>query len=104
LLNKATGIVNIGEIGEIAIAGAGVFRLSKPTRAYKRFVINPFQKIIKVNENLTGDLGRLLPNGQIQCLGRIDQQVKVRGYRIELEKYTFCMLLLEFKLYAKMIY
>jgi hypothetical protein len=33
LLNKATGIVN-GEIGEIAIAGAGVFGLSKPTRAY----------------------------------------------------------------------
>jgi thioesterase domain-containing protein/acyl carrier protein len=33
---------------------------------------------------LSGDLGKLLPNGQLQCLGRIDQQVKVRGYRIEL--------------------
>ena len=34
----------------------------------------------------TGDLGRLNENGEIQCLGRIDHQVKVRGYRIELEE------------------
>ena len=33
---------------------------------------------------LTGDLGKILPDGNIQSLGRIDQQVKVRGYRIEL--------------------
>lgn len=33
---------------------------------------------------LSGDLGKLLPNGQMQCLGRRDQQVKVRGHRIEL--------------------
>ena len=34
----------------------------------------------------TGDLGRIKPSGDIQCLGRIDHQVKVRGYRIELEE------------------
>jgi non-ribosomal peptide synthetase component F len=57
LLNKATGIVNIGEIGEIAIAGAGVSGyLNRPELTNKRFVINPFQKIIKVKCTFTGDL------------------------------------------------
>jgi non-ribosomal peptide synthetase component F len=36
-------------------------------------------------------LRRLLPNGQIQCLGRIDQQVKVRGYRIELGEIEYVL-------------
>jgi non-ribosomal peptide synthetase component F len=55
LLNKATGIVN-GEIGEIAIAGAGVSGyLNRPELTSERFVINPFQKIIKVKCTFTGD-------------------------------------------------
>jgi non-ribosomal peptide synthetase component F len=50
-----------------------------------RFISNTFQKKIKVNVP-SGDLGKVLANGQIQCLGRIDEQVKISGHRIELEK------------------
>jgi amino acid adenylation domain-containing protein len=94
LLNKGAHTVNIGEIGEIAIAGDGVSLgyLNRPKLTNERFIINPFQKDNQSKMYLTGDLGRLLPNGQIQCLGRIDQQVKVRGYRIELGEIEHALL------------
>ncbi|RYZ62674.1 MAG: non-ribosomal peptide synthetase, partial [Chitinophagaceae bacterium] len=64
--------------------------LNRPDLTAEKFVANPFA----VNGLLyrTGDLGKLLPNGEIQCLGRIDQQVKIRGYRIEPEEIEACLL------------
>ncbi|WP_264565378.1 polyketide synthase [Flavobacterium sp. N3904] len=78
--------VNHGEVGEIVIAGDGVSLgyLNRPELTNERFVPNPFQKESDKKMYLSGDLGKLLPNGHVQCLGRIDQQVKVRGHRIEL--------------------
>ncbi len=86
LLDPARTPVNHGEVGEIAIAGDGVSLgyLNRPELTDERFVSIPFHNESRTKMYLSGDLGKMLPNGTIQCLGRIDQQVKVRGHRIEL--------------------
>ncbi len=75
----------IGVVGEICIGGAGLARgyLNGPELTFAKFVLNPFhgEKALMYR---TGDLGRWLPSGEIEFLGRKDNQVKVRGYRIEL--------------------
>ncbi|ARU62956.1 hypothetical protein CBW65_19690 [Tumebacillus avium] len=69
--------VPIGIPGELYVGGAGVAQgyLNRPELTAERFA-GGFYK--------TGDLARLLPNGDLEYLGRIDQQVKIRGFRIEL--------------------
>src|SRR5260363_356983 len=82
----------IGAPGEIHIGGIGLARgyLNQPELTKERFIPNPFQtaeeKAQGQNARLykTGDLGRWLPEGNIEFLGRNDFQVKLRGYRIEL--------------------
>ncbi|WP_339251672.1 amino acid adenylation domain-containing protein [Sporosarcina sp. FSL W8-0480] len=68
--------------GELCIAGAGVsegyFNQEELTK--EKFVENPFGKGILYR---TGDLARWLPNGELEYLGRIDEQTSIRGYRIE---------------------
>ncbi|QLE54107.1 amino acid adenylation domain-containing protein [Nostoc sp. TCL26-01] len=75
--------VPIGVTGEIYIGGVGVGRgyLNREELTNERFILNPFNK-----ERLykTGDLGRYLPDGNIEYVGRIDYQVKIRGHRIEI--------------------
>ena len=88
ILDSTLNKTGEGEIGEIFIAGEGVARgyLNRPELTEERFINDPFQD--KAGEKMyrTGDLGKFMPGGDIQCLGRIDHQVKVRGYRIELEE------------------
>lgn len=76
--------VPIGVKGEICIGGDSLARgyLNKPELTRKQFFTHPF----KDGERLyaTGDMGRWLVDGNIEFLGREDDQVKVRGYRIEL--------------------
>ncbi len=72
-----------GEMGELYLAGIGLARgyrnLSEVTQ--KKFVEHPeFGRIYR-----TGDLVRLEPSGNLSYFGRIDAQIKLRGYRIELE-------------------
>jgi non-ribosomal peptide synthetase component F len=59
--------------------------LNRTELTNERFISNTFQKKIKANVP-SGDLGKVLPMAKIQCLGRIDEQVKISGHRIELEK------------------
>ncbi|MGI4886524.1 MAG: non-ribosomal peptide synthetase [Janthinobacterium lividum] len=75
-----------GAIGELLIGGDGVTNgyLHKPELTRERFIANPFGATPGALLYRTGDLGKLLPTGELQCLGRLDQQVKLRGYRIEL--------------------
>ncbi|MCO5947005.1 non-ribosomal peptide synthetase [Mucilaginibacter flavidus] len=77
-----------GSIGEIIIGGDGVAAgyLNRPELTAERFIDNPFSGKPGDKMYRTGDLGRYKENGDIVCLGRMDHQVKVRGYRIELEE------------------
>ncbi len=84
IVNNSLKLVPIGVAGEICVSGVGLATgyLDQPELTKESFIPNPF----KVGESLykTGDLGRWLPEGEIEFLGRKDEQVKVRGYRIEL--------------------
>jgi amino acid adenylation domain-containing protein len=77
-----------GITGELYVGGDGLARgyRHRPDLTANRFIPHPFST--KGGDRLykTGDLARYLPNGQIELLGRIDHQVKVRGVRIELEE------------------
>ncbi|MFD1468693.1 amino acid adenylation domain-containing protein [Hymenobacter caeli] len=77
--------VKPGAIGELVIGGDGVALgyLDKPALTDERFVADPFGPVASAKLYRTGDLGKLLPNGELQCLGRLDNQIKLRGYRIE---------------------
>lgn len=77
-----------GTVGEIYIGGDGVAKgyLKRPELTNERFVDDIFSGIPGSKMYRTGDLGKIREDGEIVCLGRIDHQVKVRGYRIELEE------------------
>ena len=84
LFNEERQPVALGEIGEIYIGGTGLARgyLNKPALTDEAFVAHPFNQHKKVYR--TGDLGKWLPDGNLEFIGRIDQQIKIRGYRVEL--------------------
>jgi amino acid adenylation domain-containing protein len=78
--------VPAGIPGEIFIGGSGVARgyLNRPELTAERFAADPFRPEPGARMYHTGDLGRLRADGLVECLGRIDNQVKLRGFRIEL--------------------
>jgi amino acid adenylation domain-containing protein/non-ribosomal peptide synthase protein (TIGR01720 family) len=84
ILNESLKLLPIGVVGEICVSGAGLARgyLNHPELTQKQFIENPFHKGERLYR--TGDLGRWLSDGNIEFIGRKDEQVKVRGYRIEL--------------------
>jgi hypothetical protein len=71
--------------GEIYVGGAGVARgyLNRPELTAEKFVCNPFSRDPNSRLYRTGDLARYLANGEIAYLGRIDEQIKILGHRIE---------------------
>ena len=78
--------VPVGVPGQLAISGPGLADgyFNEPELTHTKFVTLPSDPPVRAY--LTGDLGRLDDDGAIQFLGRMDQQVKLRGYRIELEE------------------
>ncbi|WP_437972165.1 amino acid adenylation domain-containing protein [Sorangium sp. So ce260] len=86
LLDRNRALVPVGVAGEIYIGGAGVSRgyLNRPELTQERFVESPFGGGPGSRLYRTGDLARYLPSGEIEFLGRIDDQVKIHGHRIEL--------------------
>nr|UXB94986.1 non ribosomal peptide synthetase [Pseudomonas syringae] len=76
----------LGVAGELHIGGIGVARgyLNQPELSAERFIADPFSSDPQARLYKTGDVGRWLPNGALEYLGRNDFQVKIRGLRIEI--------------------
>ncbi|MDB6065338.1 MAG: hasO [Pedosphaera sp.] len=86
LLDEEQKPVAAGVPGEIWVGGPGVARgyLNRPELTAQRFIPHPFRGAAGGRLYRSGDLACLLPDGDLEYLGRIDQQVKIRGFRIEL--------------------
>ena len=78
--------VPIGEQGELCIGGRGVARgyLNRPDLTAEKFVADPFNTEPEARLYRSGDLARHLPDGSIEFCGRLDHQIKLHGYRVEL--------------------
>ena len=85
ILDRCLQPVPIGVIGELYIGGDGLARgyLDQPELSREKFISNPFIKKPGARLYKMGDLARYHADGNIQFVARIDDQVKVRGFRIE---------------------
>ncbi|HXU34672.1 MAG TPA: amino acid adenylation domain-containing protein, partial [Thermoanaerobaculia bacterium] len=92
IVDRADRLAPWGAVGELWIGGAGVARgyLGRPDLTAERFVPDPFAGRYGAEPGArcykSGDLARRLADGEVHCLGRRDFQVKVRGFRIELQE------------------
>jgi acyl-CoA synthetase (AMP-forming)/AMP-acid ligase II len=85
VLDPAMNPVPVGVTGELFIGGECVVRgyAGRPALTASRFLPDPFSERIGARMYRTGDLGRWLPDGNLEFLGRVDDQVKLNGYRVE---------------------
>jgi amino acid adenylation domain-containing protein len=86
VLNSQLQPAPVGVAGEIHVGGAGVGRgyRNRPALNAQKFIPDPFSDAPEAGFLYkTGDLGRYLPDGTIELVGRIDAQIKIRGFRVD---------------------
>jgi tyrocidine synthetase-3 len=83
IMDAGMRLMPSGAPGELCVGGLGVARgyLNRPELTAKRFVTNPYKPHERIYRS--GDIARLLPNGDLEYLGRMDKQLKIRGHRVE---------------------
>ncbi|MDP4180346.1 MAG: amino acid adenylation domain-containing protein [Bacillota bacterium] len=86
VMDSGMRLLPVGAIGELCIGGDGLGRgyLNKPELTAEKFAANPYNPGEKLYRS--GDMARRLLNGDLEYMGRIDHQVKIRGHRIELRE------------------
>jgi amino acid adenylation domain-containing protein len=84
ILGKRNELVPLGLPGELCISGVGVAHgyLHNEELTQEKFIVDPYRAGLRLYK--TGDLARWLPDGNIEYLGRLDTQIKIRGFRVEL--------------------
>jgi hypothetical protein len=85
VLDTNLQLLPIGAAGELHIGGEGLARgyLNRAELTAEKFIPNPCSDMPGARLYKTGDLAKYLPDGNLEFLGRLDQQVKLRGFRIE---------------------
>ena len=93
LLDDTGQPVPVGVAGELHIGGDGLARgyLNHPDLTAEKFIPNPFCKEPDARLYRSGDIARFRPDGEIEFLGRTDDQVKLRGHRIELGEIEYVL-------------
>jgi amino acid adenylation domain-containing protein len=88
LLNKSGQLAGIGELGELFVRSPHLAAgyIGDDERTQRMFVNNPFTDDPTDRLYRTGDLGRYQPDGNVECAGRNDRRVNIRGFRVELEE------------------
>lgn len=86
VLDRNFRLASIGVSGELCIGGEGLAHgyLNRPDLTAEKFIPDPFSHTSGARLYRTGDGARVLPDGNLEFLGRLDHQVKLRGFRIEL--------------------
>ncbi|OOM73736.1 gramicidin S synthase 2 [Clostridium puniceum] len=86
IMDKNLKLLPIGVPGELCVGGAGVARgyLKRPELTAEKFVENPYIKGERIYRS--GDLVKMLSNGEMEYIGRIDHQIKIRGFRVEISE------------------
>lgn len=86
ILDENLRLVEPGQVGELYTGGKGLARgyLNRPELTAERFIPDPFSNDPQARLYKIGDLVRALPDGNIEYIGRKDNQIKIRGFRVEL--------------------
>ncbi|MBQ4845992.1 non-ribosomal peptide synthetase [Pseudoalteromonas sp. MMG005] len=102
LLDEQQNTVKQGVVGEMYVAGTGVARgyINQPELTAKKFVSRAISSCSDVSHPIrlyrTGDLARLNPHGLLEYVGRSDDQVQIRGHRIELGEVQYALVSLSY--------
>lgn len=98
ILDKNHSLMPLGAVGELYIAGDGLARgyMKRPELTAEKFIPNPYLQPSASSTCLplmyrTGDLARWREDGNLEYIGRADNQIKLRGYRIELSEIEKCL-------------